>query len=180
MSRDLTKATGKRSQADCYFVSVDGVDICPCCNRPLKPADTRRHHVREHVEGGLSIRWNVIAICASCHVAIHAGSEEDVYILNTRAKNALVARYGFLNLLQYPVWRKLLRVIAPTSLSQIRAINAETKKGFANIEPLPYQDMLNTDVDLTFALTVCVAQDEFVIPKIEKPRQANLFEVAVL
>lgn len=166
MSRNLEKATGRKSQADCFTVSVDGVDTCPCCNRLLTHDNTRRHHVREHIEGGLSIRWNVIAICASCHVTIHGGTEEDMYTLNTKAKNALIARYGLLSLLQYPVWREWLRMVCPSTITQVRAINNEIKSVFAGIKPMKYEDALVVNLSEAMFWGARVTQDKFAIESI--------------
>ena len=160
MSRNLNKATDRKSQADCYFVSRDGVDVCPCCGKKLNQANTRRHHAREHIEGGLSIRWNVIAICASCHVVIHGGTKEDVFALNQKARHVLVSRFGLLNLLQYPIWRDYLRMTKPTNLEQIKVINREIKKVFADIGPMDYSEAQTTDVESSMFLAVLFTKDK--------------------
>lgn len=104
-------------------------------------AEAKRHHAVGHAEGGLSERWNVIAICASCHVTIHAGTNKDSYELTMRAKGVLLAKFGLLHWLQEGWVRDMVRSMNPVGLAEYRRLDRIIKNGFGkDTTVMPFED----------------------------------------
>lgn len=140
--RKIGQVCDKRSQARCYWLDLkDNLFRCPCCDRMPEVAEAKRHHSVAHADGGLSERWNVIAICASCHVTIHAGTNKDSYELNMRARNALLAKFGLLHWIQEGWARDLVRSMKPIGLAEYRRLDRILKNGSTKDNAvMPFED----------------------------------------
>lgn len=76
-----------------------------------------------HVDGGLTVKWNMLLICVRCHALAH---------VDTNMRNRLMIymrrRYGILFAFQYPEMKANLRRHGDRcTLSEWRVANAKIK-----------------------------------------------------
>jgi hypothetical protein len=100
----------------------DGTAECPLCGADTPTTETHRHHVLPRFRGGLGTRWNILVVCQSCHMIIHAGTSADSEFLAAISRHYMEFRYGLLFALQYREARESLRTSAIGSLCELREL----------------------------------------------------------
>ena len=75
--------------------------LCPCCLRYVSENETvcSGHHVVWKMDGGHSLRWNLLRICQVCHgtVTVVVGEPgEEAYRIHMACVGYMLARYGLL------------------------------------------------------------------------------------
>lgn len=104
--------------------------FCVGCMGTHEKEDGHRHHVLEHSLGGLSEKFNVLMVCASCHVVLHNGTRNDRKRIWRRLYSYMGSLYGLLFLLQWPTYyegTKADLAAKPLTLKEFRQLNEWVK-----------------------------------------------------
>lgn len=91
------KWNGKRVN---YFQPSKDV-VCVACQRKLKPGNHHVHHVLPVQYGGETNKWNLVLLCAECHVIYHHAVEDDrederANKIHEKVWEFMESRYGLL------------------------------------------------------------------------------------